>query len=174
MIPRRPLLLVLAALLATSGCVSVPSAPRPAGPSHPPAAAGAPLTAQLRPDAHQPPGRSILATVEASTHKPKPSEHAKAKKKRPRRHFHLAPAVTHVHRHRAPVYAPAAPRIHRFRPAPAPKKVYRRHHRSAPNRRPQTRHQPPPRSSMRPLCRRASAGVTSAEVAALCRGAYGS
>lgn len=166
MILHRPALLVLAAVLATSGCVAVPShTPPPASPTR--AAAAAPLSEHVAPV--QPSGRSSLArTEDAPKHKTK-----KRKKPHKAKHQVQRPAPHTAHRQ---AYAPPA-RTHHARPAPPParKRKVRPQphlpHHSTPHR---TAIHPRPRPTyqMRDLCA-ASDHVTNSQVTSLCHSSYG-
>lgn len=172
MMPRRPLLLVLAVLLATSGCVSVPAGVPGPDPATRSPAADALMSARVLPNVQQPRGRSALERIEDDGKQARGGKRkAKTVQRRIHRRAHRAPAPTR--RPRTTAYAPAAvPRIHRAQTPPAPARKHLRHP-SSPHRARKPRPRSHPSYTMRPLCRKASQ-ATSPEVAALCRSAYGS
>ncbi|MGX9891401.1 hypothetical protein [Streptomyces sp. NPDC002276] len=173
---RRFLPLVLAAVFAVPGCVSV----TPQATTHPQAPALAPAalrtapaptaeeSAALAPDDAQPSARSALVDTGPRSPQTRHDRHEE-----PRRAEH--PAVPEPRRHRDRPRAAVPPPPHRrqaARPEPRPR------HRAHPQHRTQPQHRTPrtgPGSGydMRPLCRAAADHSVNSGIVTLCRNSYG-
>ncbi|MFE5482236.1 hypothetical protein [Streptomyces sp. NPDC056527] len=147
--PRRTAVpLLLAALLITTGCVSLPQAPTPAPSARPadlaPAAVRPPAPVADWPVPRQAAPREALESTEP--------ERKQNRSVPPRRPVHADPSQRRQ----------TTPQRRHAKPAPAPKKKRK----STPKRTPQQN------PGMRSLCRQAH-GVVSPDIVGLCRDTYG-
>ncbi|MER5509306.1 hypothetical protein ABT052_28815 [Streptomyces sp. NPDC002766] len=164
---RRFLPVVLAVLMAASGCVTVAPGPKQPG-SHPRLVPAAARPAVELAEASPPTARTALADTGPDRHR---EHHRRAHDKRGHDHergrrLQLPLRRQAGHAEHLAAAEPAVP-LHRRQPAAAPKPA----HRSAPRR----THRLPtaPTSDMRTLCRAAADDQVNAAIVDLCQDTYG-